>query len=304
MIKEALYYSKIDKDNVQCNLCPHNCKIECGKSGICIPRKAVRSEDGDVILITNNYEAITSIAIDPIEKKPLYHFHPGSNILSAGTFGCNFKCSFCQNHTISQQEVDYKNISCEELVDTSINLPNNVGIAFTYNEPFIWYEYVLECAKLLKEKSVYKKVVLVTNGYVNKEPLEHLLPHIDAMNIDLKGNDKYYKSLCKGNLNPVLQTIETAYKKGCHIEITTLLVTGENTDENSLIEIRDFISNLSADIPVHISRYFPMYKQKSDITSLEIMQKAYHLLKEKLNYVYIGNISDEERQYIKTSKYL
>lgn len=298
MIKEASYYEKIDKDNVWCKLCPHNCKIPCDKSGICISRKAIRDENKDTILINSNYEAITSLAIDPIEKKPLYHFYPGTNILSVGTFGCNFKCSFCQNYSISQQEVPYKKISSEELVETILSIPNNIGIAFTYNEPFIWYEYILETAKLLKEKSKQKKVVLVTNGYVSKEPLEKLLPYIDAMNIDLKGNDNYYKHLCKGNLNPVLQTIETAYKKGCHVEVTTLLVTDENTDEKSLADIRDFLSDLNPNIPLHISRYFPMYKQTSQATSLEAMKKAYDMLKEKLNNVYLGNISEEEKKYI------
>jgi len=298
MIKEASYYEKIDKNNVWCKLCPHNCKIPCGKSGICIARKAIRDENEDTILINSNYEAITSFAIDPIEKKPFYHFYPGTNILSVGTFGCNFKCSFCQNYSISQQEVPYKKVSSEQLVESILSTPNNIGIAFTYNEPFIWYEYVLESAKLLKEKSNEKKVVLVTNGYVNKEPLEKLLPFIDAMNIDLKGNDNYYKSLCKGSLNPVLQTIETAYKSGCHIEVTTLLVTDENTDEKSLIDIRDFLSNLNPNIPLHISRYFPMYKQTSQATSLEVMKKSYDILKEKLNNVYVGNVSEEEKKCI------
>ena len=298
MIKEASYYEKIDKDNVWCKLCPHNCKIPCDKSGICISRKAIRDENKDTILINSNYEAITSLAIDPIEKKPLYHFYPGTNILSVGTFGCNFKCSFCQNYSISQQEVPYKKVSSEELVETILSIPNNIGIAFTYNEPFIWYEYILETAKLLKEKSKQKKVVLVTNGYVSKEPLEKLLPYIDAMNIDLKGNDNYYKHLCKGSLNPVLQTIETAYKKGCHVEVTTLLVTDENTDEKSLVDIRDFLSDLNPNIPLHISRYFPMYKQTSQATSLEVMKKAYDILKEKLNNVYLGNVSEEEKKYI------
>ncbi len=298
MIKEALYYEKIDKDTVQCKLCPHYCKITCGNSGICIPRKAVRDENGETILINTNYEAITSLAIDPIEKKPLYNFYPGTNILSVGTFGCNFKCSFCQNHNISQQEVPYKIITSEELIEVIINIPNNIGIAFTYNEPSIWYEYVLETAKLLKEKRPDKKVVLVTNGYVNKEPLEELIPYIDAMNIDLKGDDKYYKNLCKGRLDPVLETIKIAHKNGVHIEVTTLLVSGENTNKENIIFIRDFLSNLDSNIPIHISRYFPMYKQKSEPTSLKVMKMAYDILKEKLNYIYIGNISNEEREYI------
>lgn len=302
MIKEALYYDKINKDTVKCKLCPHYCKITCGNSGICIPRKAVRDDNGDTILINTNYEAITSLAVDPIEKKPLYNFYPGTNILSVGTFGCNFKCSFCQNYNISQQEVPYQTVTSLELLEGILNVPNNIGIAFTYNEPFIWYEYVLETAKLIKEKAKDKKVILVTNGYVNKEPLEALIPYIDAMNIDLKGDEKYYKGLCKGSLEPVLKTIERVHKRGVHIEVTTLLVTGENTSEENIKFIRDFLSGLDSNIPIHISRYFPRYKQTSEATSLDILKGAYDILKEKLNYVYVGNISEEERKYIISNK--
>ena len=298
MIKEALYYEKIDKDTVMCKLCPHFCKITCGNSGLCIPRKAVRNENKDTILINTNYEAITSIAIDPIEKKPLYNFYPDTNILSVGTFGCNFKCSFCQNYNISQQEVQHQTVSSKELVDAILNIPNNIGIAFTYNEPFIWYEYILETVKLLKESDNNKKVVLVTNGYVNEEPLKNIIPYIDAMNIDLKGDERYYKSLCKGSLEPVLKTIEIAYKYGVHIEVTTLLVTDENTNEENIIGIREFLSGLDNNIPIHISRYFPRYKYTSESTSLEVIKRAYNILREKLNYVYIGNVSEEERKYI------
>ncbi|MGL6107194.1 radical SAM protein [Romboutsia sp.] len=231
-------------------------EVTISESGICIPRKAIRDESGETILVNYNYEAITSIAVDPIEKKPLYNFYPGNNILSVGTFGCNFKCSFCQNYNISQQEVDYKRVISEELVDAIISVPNNIRVAFTYNEPFIWYEYILETAKLLKEKNKDKKVVLVINGYVNKEPLENIIPYIDAMNIDLKGNEKYYKSLCKATLEPVLKTIEIVYQKGIHIEVTTLLVSDENTDEESIIAIRDYLSDLDTNIPLHIKILF------------------------------------------------
>lgn len=299
MIKEALYYEKIDENKVKCNLCPHYCIITYDKTGICIARKAVKNENKELILSTLNYDAITSVSIDPIEKKPLYHFHPGNNILSIGSFGCNFKCSFCQNYNISQQQVDYKSVSVDELVDIIIETENNLGIAFTYNEPFIWYEYVLDVSKLLKEKDPDKKVVLVTNGYVNKEPLENLLPYIDAMNVDLKGDDNYYKLLCKGRIQPVLDTIEIAHKYGCHIEITTLLVTKENTSIETLMIIRDFIEKLDKNIPLHISRYFPRYKLDNKATDLDVMKLAYRTLREKLNIVHVGNVSIDELKYIK-----
>lgn len=298
MIKEALYYEKIDNEKVKCNLCPHYCVIPYNKTGICLGRKAVKNENGELILATINYGSVTSVAIDPIEKKPLYHFYPGSNILSVGSFGCNFKCSFCQNYNISQQEVDYKMVRADELVEIIIKTEGNIGIAFTYNEPFMWYEYVLEVAKLLKDMAPHKRVVLVTNGYVNKEPLKNLLQYVDAMNIDLKGDDNYYRLLCKGRILPVLETIKTAHEYGCHIEITTLLVTKENTSVESMMIIRDFISKLDKNIPLHISRYFPNYKLKNDATDLDVMKLAYKLLKEKLNIVHVGNVSLSELKYI------
>lgn len=231
--------------------------------------------------------------------KALYHFHPGNNILSIDYFGCNFKYYSYKNYNISQQEVDYKIVSVDELVDIIIETENNLGIAFTYNEPFIWYEYVLEASKLLKEKAPDKKVVLVTNGYVNKEPLENLLPYIDAMNVDLKGDDNYYKLLCKGRIHPVLESIETAYKYGCHIEITTLLVTKKNTSVEILMIIRDFIEKLDKNIPLHISRYFPRYKLDNKEADLDVMKLAYKILIEKLTNVHVGNASLDELKYIK-----
>lgn len=303
MFKEALYYEIIE-DKVHCKLCPHNCRILEGHVGACSVRKAMKDVEGVLKLYTLNYKAITSIALDPIEKKPLYNFYPGSYILSVGSFGCNFTCSFCQNYSISQYVPPYKVFTSEELLlvinqakSDNKNI-NNIGIAFTYNEPSIWYEYVLETSKLIKEKQPELKVVLVTNGYINEEPLKELLPYVDAMNIDLKGDDEYYRRLCSGRLEPVLNTIKIAYEEGVHIEITTLLVQNENTSIETIKLIGNFLNNLDRNIPLHISRYFPNYKLLNDVTGIEEMKKAYKLLNGKLNYVHVGNVSNEELKQI------
>lgn len=303
MFKEALYYETIGH-KVHCKLCPHNCRILEDHVGACSVRKAMKDINGELKLYTLNYQAITSIALDPIEKKPLYHFYPGSYILSVGSFGCNFKCSFCQNYSISQYVPTYKIFTSEDLLlvinqSTGNNKNiNNIGIAFTYNEPSIWYEYVLETSKFIKEKQPELKIILVTNGYISEEPLRELLPYVDAMNIDLKGDDEYYKRLCNGRLEPVLNTIKIAYEEGIHIEITTLLVQEENTSMETIKLIGDFLSNLDKNIPLHISRYFPNYKLLNNATGIDEMKKAYRFLSSILNYVYVGNVSPEQLKEI------
>ncbi|MGL5353827.1 MAG: radical SAM protein, partial [Clostridium sp.] len=233
MNKEALFY-KEEEGKIHCNLCPHNCTILEGNIGVCNVRQAMKDDNGNLKLYTLNYGEITSIAMDPIEKKPLYNFYPGSQILSIGSFGCNFKCSFCQNYSISQYRSESKYVSPENIIQISMSTKDNIGLAFTYNEPSIWYEYVLDVAKKIKELNPDHKTVLVTNGYINEEPLRNLLVYIDALNIDLKGGDDYYKKLCFGRLENVKNTIKIAYEMGCHIEVTTLLVPGENTDEETI----------------------------------------------------------------------
>lgn len=281
---EAMFYEKID-DRIHCYLCPHNCVIENGHFGKCNVRT---HEDGK--LYTINYGEITSAAIDPIEKKPLHYFKPNSKIFSVGSFGCNFKCSFCQNYSISQYVARSEYVSSENLVETVLTMPENIGIAFTYNDPSIWYEYVYECAKLLKETDPSAAVVLVTNGYINEEPLKELLPFIDAMNIDLKSfSNEYYQKLCKGRKEPVLKTIEMA-AKSCHVEISTLLVTGENDNLKEVEEIAEFISSVNEDIPLHLSRYFPRYKHENPPTDIDFMKEAEMVAKIYLNRVNLGNI--------------
>jgi pyruvate formate lyase activating enzyme len=201
----------------------HNCLIDSGKTGICGVRANRKGK-----LFSEIYGEVTSIAVDPIEKKPLYHFHPGTPILSAGTKGCNFMCSFCQNWNISQ-DVNARSeyYSPEDLINLAISRRSH-GVAYTYSEPMIWFEYVLDCAMLAHRKGLYN--VLVTNGYVNPAPLDELLAHVDAMNIDLKSfRSATYRKVQKGGLDDVLATIRTASKR-CHVELTTLVVTGINDD--------------------------------------------------------------------------
>lgn len=284
MKTEAMFYEKL-KDKVHCYLCPHNCVIENGHFGKCNVRT---HEDGK--LFTINYGEITSASLDPIEKKPLYYFRPSSYIFSVGSFGCNFTCGFCQNYSISQYKAKSEFVTRENLVETALGIEDNIGIAFTYNEPSIWYEYVYDSSKLLKEKAPDKSVVLVTNGYISDEPLRKLLPYVDAMNIDLKSyNSSYYKDLCGGSLQPVLKTIETA-AKACHVEITTLLVSDKNDNLEEVEEIAKFLSSISPDIPLHLTRYFPRYKLENPPTDINFMKSAEEVARGYLNRVILGNI--------------
>lgn len=285
-MEEKLRFYKEDGNYIKCYLCPHNCSLREGKFGACKLRTVKNN-----IPIVINYGDVTSINVDPIEKKPLYHFKPGRDILSVGTFGCNMSCSFCQNYEISQNKPSSEFIDIDKLINLIINIPNNVGIAFTYNEPFMWYEYVYDVAKKIKEYDKSISIILVTNGFVNKEPLKKILPFIDAMNIDLKGfTQKYYNEICGATIEPVLETIKIA-SKYTHVEITTLMVSDENDSVEEIVEIAKFLSAIDKSIPLHLSRYFPNYKMKNQPTLVENIMKAKEEAKKYLNYVYVGNVS-------------
>lgn len=282
MEREAQYYTKRLDSSINCNLCPHNCVITEGKRGIC---KAREVKSG--MLYSMNYGRVTSANIDPIEKKPLYHFMPGSKILSIGSFGCNFKCGFCQNYQISQYERESQELTLEELVDIALNYSENIGIAFTYNEPLIGYEFIYDTFKKSRETNL--KNVLVSNGYINNEPLLELLPLVDAINIDLKAfDDKFYKEVCRGDLNTILSNIE-ASNALCHVEVTTLVVTGYNDSDEEIGNLSKWISQINKDIPLHLSRYYPTYKFSAKETSVEKILRCKEIAKEYLNYVYVGN---------------
>ncbi len=275
------------ESRVKCSVCPHSCVIEEGHVGFCGAR---RSAGGKVT--ADNYGLVTSMALDPIEKKPLYHFHPGSYILSVGSYGCNLRCPFCQNHEISMADkarAGTEYISPEQLVEYALKLKprGNIGIAFTYNEPLIGYEYVRDCAETAKQHGL--KIVLVSNGYVNEQPLKDLLPVIDAMNIDLKAfTEEFYRKL-GGHIEPVKQSIAIASKQ-CHVEVTTLIVPGENDTPEEMRALSAWLAGVDENIPLHISRFFPRYKMADiDATPVDTVYSLADIARENLKYVHEGN---------------
>lgn len=270
-----------------CRICPHQCKLDEGQRGFCNARIC---RDGKVI--SENYGRITAMALDPIEKKPLYHFNPGSKILSVGSYGCNLRCLFCQNHHISMAKghgIDYGELSPCDLVDQAYELKGrgNIGIAYTYNEPLIGYEFVRECSELAKERGL--KNVVVTNGYICEEPLRDLIPLIDAMNIDLKSFSKAFYTKLKGDLDTVKRNI-SIIAASCHVEVTTLIIPGENDSEKEMEELSAWLSDISHDIPLHISRFFPRWKmQDREATPVETVYRLADIARKNLKYVYEGN---------------
>ncbi len=271
-----------------CNLCPHHCALAEGQVGFCRTR---HNEGGQIKSL--NYGRVTSLAIDPIEKKPLYHFYPGSVILSLGSFGCNMACPFCQNYTISQggeQEVRWQ-ISPEQLVELAQETSQqhgSIGVAFTYNEPLLSYEYLRDTLHLLHQAG--QKAVLVTNGQIEEEPLTELLPYVDAMNIDLKTfADKTYAKL-GGSLQAAQRTIQMAAEAGVHVEVTTLVVPGISDDINEFCAEVDWLAGVSREIPLHLSRYFPRYQYKASVTQLDKLYELQKIAQKRMKYVYLGNV--------------
>lgn len=282
--REAMFYEK-EENIIHCYLCPHNCHIKDGGIGFCRVRKA---EDGK--LYSLNYGKVTSASLDPIEKKPLSRYKPGTSILSVGSFGCNLTCGFCQNHSISMGKPQYSYIPPMELLDMAERLKGdgNIGIAFTYNEPSIWYEYVYDVCKSGKDRDL--DMVLVTNGYISHTPLVELLPFISAMNIDLKAfRNEFYKDTCSGDVKSVMSTIESA-SKACHVEVTTLLITDYNDSADEVEELSRWLSAVDPEIPLHLSRYFPRHKFTAPPTPIDTMYRAKEIADRYLKYVYLGNI--------------
>lgn len=279
-MKEAKYY-RIEGDSVRCLLCPHNCLIPDGKLGLCSGKKNIEGT-----LYAVNYGETVSAASDPMEKKPLYHFYPGSSILSVAPNGCNLRCPFCQNWQISQGKSPTQFISPEELVNLAVQC-NSVGVAYTYSEPLIWFEYLLDAGKLIHKNSL--KNVLVTNGMINEEPLTELMPVIDAANIDLKAMDEEFYRELRGDLKTVLNTIRRV-KDHWHLELTNLIIPTKNDSLEALSSLVDFVAELGDDIPLHFSRYFPCYKYDIACTPESTLKHAWELARRKLKYVYVGNI--------------
>ena len=278
-VKEALFYDRVRDGFVVCRLCPHVCRIAHGKTGLCGARVNI-----DGALFAESYGLISSLQLDPIEKKPLKRFYPGSLILSAGSYGCNMKCAYCQNHAISQQKPKTESVSPEELLCAAKNTAGNIGIAFTYNEPLIGIEYIMDAAPLFRDAGL--KVVLITNGMINAEPLKALLPYTNAMNIDVKAFcATKYKKLA-GDLSAVVKTVETC-ATACHVEITSLIVPGQNDNVNDILALAEWLAGISPEIPLHITRFFPRYRMSDGepvpIKTLETLAESARVV---LKHVY------------------
>ena len=280
-----------------CPVCPHRCRIAEGKTGRC---RARGTRDGSVVPL--NYGLVTSLALDPIEKKPLARFYPGSRILSVGSYGCSLNCPFCQNWEISMSDgqefrhgrrAEDNYVSPEALADMAEHLrpQRNIGVAFTYNEPLISYEYVMDTARILREKDL--KVVLVTNGFVNDEIADAVLPLTDALNIDLKSfQDDVYRNILGGNLAAVKNFIAKAAEQ-CHVELTSLIVPGMNDSEEEIRAMTQWIASLphGEEIPLHITRFFPRYRmQDRNPTEKAAILKLVEIARQQLKYVFPGNI--------------
>lgn len=270
-----------------CKICPHHCAIEAGGTGLC---QARGNKNGNIEAI--NYGLITSIALDPIEKKPLKRFYPGSRILSVGSFGCNLKCRFCQNYEISMCGIEQavtRTVYPEALIETAVELKSqgNIGIAYTYNEPLVGYEYVFDCAAQAHENEL--KNVVVTNGFICEEPLIKLLPLIDAFNIDLKSHSEMFYKKIGGELDTVKRTIQLAAQSS-HVEVTTLIIPGENDSDEEMRRLSLWLSSVDPQIPLHITRFFPSYKMLNKAkTDVDALKRLAQTARGFLENVYVGN---------------
>jgi pyruvate formate lyase activating enzyme len=291
MKREAMLYEKQKDNSVQCILCAHRCRISDGKFGICGVR-----ENNAGVLYTHVYGNPIAMHVDPIEKKPLYHFLPGTRAYSIATIGCNFKCGFCQNWQISQVNAKAIDTGAEETVTAAdvaaqAKRTNCKSIAYTYTEPTIFFEYAYDCSKKAVQHSL--KNVFVTNGFMTKEALDTIKPYLHAANVDLKSfSDDYYKKVCKGRLQPVLDGIRLMKEYGIWLEVTTLLVPEENDSEEEITAIADFIAETGTDIPWHISRFFPTYEYNNHRpTSVDTMRAAEDIGKKKgIKNIHLGNV--------------
>jgi pyruvate formate lyase activating enzyme len=290
-LKEALYWVSLEEGKIQCQLCPRRCIISKGEKGFCRARKNISDK-----LYALTYGQAVALHVDPIEKKPLAHVYPGTKSFSIATAGCNLRCKFCQNWEISQldpETVDKRFVSPQEIISLAKSSGSKT-IAFTYTEPTIFYEYMLDIAKLAKEENI--SLVMHSAGYINEEPLRQLTKYLKAANIDLKGfSDKYYASFCQGSLNEVLNTLKILKEEGVWLEITNLIIPGGNDSDEEIRKMCQWIvENLGKDTPIHFSRFFPMYKLTNlSPTPISTLIKAKKIAEESgLNFVYIGNVPE------------
>ncbi len=288
MKKEAMIWETLEDSRVICHLCAHQCTIPEGKRGICRVRESQNSK-----LYTLIYNSVSSVNVDPIEKKPLFHFHPGSDVFSLGTVGCNFSCRHCQNYEIAAANVDEvstREITPEESVALAIQHECE-GIAWTYNEPTVWFEYTYDSAQLAKQAGLY--TVYVTNGYMSERALSKIAPYLDAANVDVKAfDDEHYKQICNARLSPVLRTCERMKQHGIHLEITYLVIPGYNDDLDGIRQFSEWVLDIGADVPVHFSRFYPQYKMtKNPPTPIKTLEDAHRIARDcGIEYVYLGNV--------------
>lgn len=290
-MREALFFESLNNDKVKCNLCPHHCVLNVGQTGICGVRKNIEGA-----LYSLNYGQVSAVSMDPIEKKPLFHFYPGEEILSIGSWGCNMSCPYCQNWEISHATPHVRGFPPEQFAALAKD-HNSVGIAYTYSEPIVWFEYVLDCAREAMKEGLNN--VLVTNGFIEEKPFKLLTQYFSAMNIDVKSfNPEYYRKILGGQRDVVMNNVETAYKDGIHVEITTLIVPGDNDFEEEIRGLAEWLSSINKSIPLHLSRYFPNYKYEKPPTEPESLEKLWNVAKTYLDYVYVGNIASAHEDTI------
>lgn len=286
---EARYYRRRG-EWIHCLLCPHRCCLKEGQTGFCRVRKV---QDGR--LFSLNHGICAAACFDPTEKKPLYHFYPGREIFSLGTFGCNLSCRFCQNwQMVSSGSKNGYALTPGEVLETLLQQSpaRQLGVAYTYAEPVVWYEFVLETARLLSQNGFCN--VMITNGFIEEEPLGELLQYIDAMNIDVKAfRPEFYEKWCDGDKEVVLKTVEQA-QAHCHVEITYLLIPTLNDSEKEIRELSCWLAEMDPEIPLHFSRYFPRREMDLPPTPLKTLEKAREIASERMSYVYIGNVGEHE----------
>ena len=278
-----------DRAEIICGTCSRHCRLAEGAIGFCRARRAEGGRD-----VSANYGRISSIALDPIEKKPIAFFHPGSNILSVGSYGCNLRCPFCQNDGISQlggDEVACQTATPAELADLAKRLKDargNIGLAYTYNEPLVGWEFVRDCAKEIHERGMFN--VLVSNGCASEEVIAELAPLIDAANIDLKGPSQDYYDWVGGDFNAVCKTIAMLHEAGCHVEVTTLIVPGRNDSDADMDAVAAFVASVSPDIPLHVTRFFPRWRMRTaSPTPVAILHRLADVARRRLTHVLLGN---------------
>jgi pyruvate formate lyase activating enzyme len=294
MPKEAMLYDRLEDGKVKCNLCAHRCTISPGKRGICRVRE---NQDGRLVSLV--YEKAVACSVDPIEKKPFFHFLPGTRALSIATVGCNFSCKFCQNYHISDLDVCGGRITgqvlpCEEVVRLA-EAEGCASVSYTYTEPTIFFEYAYDCARLAAERGL--KNNFVTNGYMTEEAWRTIEPYLDAANIDLKSmTDEFYRKYSGARLEPVLDSLRLAKSLGIWIEATTLVIPGLNDSDEELGQLAAFLVGLGPEIPWHVSRFHPAHKMlQISPTPTETLRRARKIgLEAGLRYVYIGNVPGED----------